>query len=99
MIGLIALGSPPRSARASRITARSTIAGTPVKSCITTREGLNGISRCRASGEFQRPRAFRSSSVTANPSIWRSTASSSTLMQKGIRETLARPWRSNSSRL
>ena len=32
---------PPRSTTASRIAARSTIAGTPVKSCIKTRAGMN----------------------------------------------------------
>jgi len=32
-------GSPPISAIASRIAARSTTAGTPVKSCISTRAG------------------------------------------------------------
>ena len=42
--GLIFDGSPPRSAIASRIAARSTIAGTPVKSCITTRAGVKAIS-------------------------------------------------------
>ncbi len=42
--GLISAGSPPMSAIASRIAARSTTAGTPVKSCITTRAGVNAIS-------------------------------------------------------
>ena len=42
--GLIAAGSPPRSSIASRIAARSTTAGTPVKSCISTRAGWKGIS-------------------------------------------------------
>ena len=42
--GLIALGFPPSSSIASRIAARSTTAGTPVKSCISTRAGWNGIS-------------------------------------------------------
>ena len=42
--GLILLGSPPRSAIASRIAARSTTPGTPVKSCITTRAGVKAIS-------------------------------------------------------
>ena len=42
--GLILFGSPPISAIASRIAARSTIAGTPVKSCITTRAGVKAIS-------------------------------------------------------
>ena len=42
--GSIFAGSPPRSAIASRIAARSTTAGTPVKSCITTRAGVKAIS-------------------------------------------------------
>ncbi|CAB4548843.1 unannotated protein [freshwater metagenome] len=37
-------GSPPRSAIASRIVARSTMHGTPVKSCIITLAGVNWIS-------------------------------------------------------
>ena len=37
-------GSPPSSSIASRIAARSTIAGTPVKSCIRTRDGVKAIS-------------------------------------------------------
>ncbi len=42
--GLMARSLPPRSRMASRIAARSTIAGTPVKSCITTRAGVKAIS-------------------------------------------------------
>ena len=42
--GLIFFGSPPSSAIASRIVARSTMQGTPVKSCMTTRAGVNWIS-------------------------------------------------------
>ncbi len=42
--GLIFCGSPPRFFIASRIAARSTTAGTPVKSCISTRAGLKAIS-------------------------------------------------------
>src|SRR3954449_5839057 len=42
--GLTLAGSPPRSAIASRMTARSTTAGTPVKSWRITRDGMNGIS-------------------------------------------------------
>ncbi|CAB4770927.1 unannotated protein [freshwater metagenome] len=39
--GFTFAGSPPRSAIASRIVARSTMQGTPVKSCIITRAGVN----------------------------------------------------------
>ena len=42
--GFTFVGSPPRSAIASRIVARSTMQGTPVKSCIITRAGVNWIS-------------------------------------------------------
>ena len=38
--GLIRAASPPSSSIASRMAARSTIAGTPVKSCISTRAGV-----------------------------------------------------------
>ena len=42
--GLMRAASPPSSTTASRMVARSTTAGTPVKSCITTRAGENWIS-------------------------------------------------------
>ena len=41
--------SPPSRATASRIAARSAIAGTPVRSCISTRAGMNCSSRWPAS--------------------------------------------------
>ena len=44
MSGLIFFGSPPRARIASRIAARSTTAGTPVRSCRITRAGVNWIS-------------------------------------------------------
>ena len=43
--GLILRGSPPSARMASRMAARSTTAGTPVKSCISTRAGRKAISR------------------------------------------------------
>ena len=43
--GLIFLGSPPMRFMASRIAARSTTAGTPVKSWSSTRLGRKAISR------------------------------------------------------
>ena len=42
--GLISSALPPRRVIASRIAARSTIAGTPVKSCMITRAGVKEIS-------------------------------------------------------
>ena len=38
--GLIFAGSPPRAFMASRIAAKSTMQGTPVKSCNSTRAGV-----------------------------------------------------------
>ena len=42
---------------ASRMVARSTIAGTPVKSCITTRLGVNWISVSGSAEGSQEPTA------------------------------------------
>ena len=42
--GSIAIGSAPARSAALRIAARSTTAGTPVKSCISTRPGMNAMS-------------------------------------------------------
>ena len=42
--GFTLSGSPPRSPTASRMVARSTMQGTPVKSCMITRAGVNWIS-------------------------------------------------------
>ena len=42
--GLIFVGSPPIFCMASRIAARSTTQGTPVKSCNSTRATVNAIS-------------------------------------------------------
>ena len=51
------VGSPPSRAMPSRIAARSTTAGTPVKSCSSTRAGANEISFCAAA--LQVPRGQR----------------------------------------
>ena len=74
--GLILAGFPPISAIASRIAARSTIAGTPVKSCISTRLGVNAISSLGSAVAFQRATFSTSSAVTASPSSVRSRFSS-----------------------
>ena len=47
--GLILRGSPPSLATASRMAARSTTTGTPVKSCSATRPGMYGNS---VAGDF-----------------------------------------------
>src|SRR6266536_4088594 len=83
--GLIRAGSPPRSRIASRIVARSTTAGTPVKSCITTRAGVNRTSRSGSAFGSQPASARMSSVLTSAPSSVRSRFSSSTLRLNGSR--------------
>ncbi len=67
-------GSPPRRATASRIAARSAMAGTPVRSCIRTRAGMNCSSRLPTScaARLRSARARMSSAVTSTPSSRRS---------------------------
>ena len=61
--GLTVSGSPPSRTMPSRIAARSTTAGTPVKSCSSTRAGVNAIS-------------FWAFDVTSQPaSAWMSSGS------------------------
>ena len=79
--GLIFDGSEPRSSIASRIAARSTIAGTPVKSCIRTRAGWNGISELGSAFASQVAIVSTSSAVTDSPSSSRSAFSSRTLSE------------------
>ena len=76
--GLISAGSPPSFCMASRMAARSTIAGTPVKSCISTRAGMKAISFEGAAFGSQFARFFTSSAVTDFPFSCRSRFSSST---------------------
>ncbi len=83
--GLILVASPPRSTTASRIVARSTTAGTPVKSCMTTRAGVNWISVSGSASDRQLPTAWICSAVTFLPSSVRSRFSSSTLSENGNR--------------
>ncbi len=63
MSGLIRDGSPPSVAIASRIAARSTTAGTPVRSCIRTRDGENEISFAGSAFASQRATASTSASL------------------------------------
>ncbi len=74
--GLTLVGSPPRSRTASRMVARSTTQGTPVKSCISTRAGVNWISTLGSAVESQPPRARMWSAVMLAPSSVRSRFSS-----------------------
>jgi hypothetical protein len=82
--GLIGAGSPPRSATASRMVARSTTQGTPVKSCMITRAGRELDLGVRL-GVFgsQPPSARMWSAVMLAPSSVRSRFSRSTLRLKG----------------
>jgi hypothetical protein len=74
--GLTRVGSPPMDTSASRMAARSTTAGTPVKSCMRTRSGVKAISV-----DVDPPDAWRdahpatasmSGAWTCRPSSWRS---------------------------
>ncbi len=77
--GLILAGSPPSSLTASRMVARSTTHGTPVKSCMITRAGVNWISWLGWASASQSPRARMWPAVMLAPSSVRSRFSSSTL--------------------
>ncbi|MCY1449521.1 hypothetical protein D9M71_662600 [compost metagenome] len=83
--GLIRCGSPPALAMAARMAARSTTAGTPVKSCISTRAGRYWISRSERRSLSQSARAPRSARVTVLSSSQRSRFSSSTFSDMGRR--------------
>ncbi len=83
--GLIRSGSPPRSAIASRMVARSTTHGTPVKSCITTRAGVNWISVSGSAAGSQPASARTWSAVMFAPSSERSRFSASTFRLYGSR--------------
>ena len=73
-------GSPPRSFMASRMTAKSTTTGTPVKSCSKTRLGMKPISFAWLSFAFQEASASMSAARTERPSSFRSKFSSKTFM-------------------
>ena len=81
--GLTLVASPPSSAIASRMVARSTMHGTPVKSCMITRAGVNWISRFGSASGSQAPRAAMSAAVMLAPSSVRSRFSSSTFRLNG----------------
>ena len=83
--GLILAASPPRSTIASRIVARSTTQGTPVKSCMITRAGVNWISVSGSACGSQAASARIWSAVMLAPSSVRSRFSSRTLRLNGSR--------------
>ena len=85
--GLILAGSPPIVAIASRIAARSTMAGTPVKSCISTRAGVNAISRLGWAFASQLASASTSAARTEPLPSVRRRFSSSTFSENGSRAT------------
>ena len=68
---------------ASRMAARSTTAGTPVRSCMSTRAGLNWISVDGSAAASHAPIAATCSGVTFMPSSVRSRFSSRTLSENG----------------
>ena len=84
---------------ASRMAARSTTAGMPVKSCIKTRAGRNGISRSEVLVLSHCATACRSCLVTLRPSSWRSKFSNSTFIENGSREIPFSPFFSAAARL
>jgi hypothetical protein len=81
--GLIFVASPPRCFSASRIAARSTTQGTPVKSCSSVRAGVNWISFVGTAFGSQFASASMSAALTATPSSVRSRFSSRILWLKG----------------
>ena len=84
-MGLIFIGSAPNSSTTSRMAAKSTRAGTPVKSCRMTRAGLKETSTPLASRwfSFQLYTFSTSFFVTWNPSQLRITDSNRTLIEYG----------------
>ena len=91
--GLILAGFPPSSMIASRMEARSTTPGTPVRSCMSTRSGEKAISRAVSAvppappWEAHDAIPAMSDALTANPSSWRSRFSRRTFSAKGSRAT------------
>ena len=83
MSGLILVGSPPRACMASRIAARSTTAGTPVRSCRMTRAGVNWISVSGSLAASQPASAVIWLAVMLAPSSLRSRFSSRIFRLKG----------------
>ena len=81
--GLILPGSEPISRMASRIAARSTTAGTPVKSCMSTRAGVNEISSLGSALASHFASASMSCLRIDSPSSLRSRFSSSTFSENG----------------
>ena len=79
--GLTLSGSPPRVFTASRMVARSTTQGTPVKSCMRTRAGVNWISMLGSAVGSQPAMASMWSAVILAPSSVRRRFSPSTFKE------------------
>ncbi len=77
------------AASASRMAARSTTAGTPVKSCSSTRAGWKEISVSGVAFGSHASIFSTCSRFTTRPSSWRSRFSSSTFSEIGSRFTAA----------
>jgi hypothetical protein len=83
-MGLMIEGSPPASFTASRIAARSTTHGTPVKSCRTTRAGMKGNSRSGRFSGRQEATSLTWSAVARPPSDCRNAFSRRMRMVNGV---------------
>lgn len=89
--------SPPDRATALLRAARSTTAGTPVKSCINTRAGMNAMEAAVPFGH--RASATTSASDTSRPPALRAMFSRRILMVCGSRATSAPVFAANFARL
>ena len=90
--------SLPARSIADRMAARSTTAGTPVKSCSRTRAGVKGSSAPAAGSAGQRASAATSASLTLPLAAARSMPSRRTLtvigsLSRSASERLSRRWR------
>ena len=83
--GLTRAGSPPSAVIASRIAARSTRHGTPVKSCSSTRAGVKAISADGSAAGSHPASAWICAAVTRWPSSLRSRFSSRIFSENGSR--------------
>ena len=97
--GLILAGSPPIARIASRIAARSTTAGTPVKSCMSTRAGVNEISVLGSAAASHLASASMSCARIDSPSSLRSRFSSRTFSENGSRAMSYFAWSASSRKI
>ena len=97
--GLTCSGRPPRATMPSRMAARSTTQGTPVKSCSSTRAGMNDSSRWPGWRTSQVASARMSSAFTKLLSSRRSRFSSRMRSENGSRPTAGNPAASSAGRL